>query len=382
MPASPELFQPLEDAIRQVFIPSLLRREVNDLERDLLSLPARMGGMGITKPIDECLVSHTNSEYVSAPLVRLVKRQEFELDPFDLSEQLKSLRSDVDKENEKRSRDKLESIVKHAPAELRIALQACSEKGASSWVTAVPSYDHGTVLHKGEFTDAVYIRYGWTLLNLPTTCACGSSFNVQHALDCKLGGLRVIQHNETRDVLAQCMREAGHSLVEVEPQLQELSGEVFEYKSANKEADARSDIKCCGFWSNKRQAYFDVKVVSPFARSYVHMKPAQLFQMAERAKIREYRERIREVEHGDFNPLVFTCAGGMAPQCHLVIKRLAEQLSKRQNIQRSVVSGWLRCRLSFALLRTTLLCVRATRRKRVVVENNIELAVSEARIEY
>ena len=27
-----------------------------------------------------------------------------------------------------------------------------------------------------------------------------------------------------RDVLAQCMREAGHSLVEVEPQFQELSG--------------------------------------------------------------------------------------------------------------------------------------------------------------
>ena len=79
-----------------------------------------------------------------------------------------------------------------------------------------------------------------------------------HALDCKLGELRVIQHNEVRDVLAQCMREAGHSLVEVEPQLQELSGEVFEFKSANKEADARSDIKCCGFWSNKRQAYFDV----------------------------------------------------------------------------------------------------------------------------
>ena len=90
-------------------------------------------------------------------------------------------------------------------------------------------------------------------------------------------------------------------------------------------------------------------------------------------------ERIREVEHADFN---FTCTGGMAPQCHLIVKRLAEQLSKKQNIQQSVVSGWLRCRLSFALLRTTLLCVRATRRKRFVVDNNIELAVSESKIEY
>ena len=54
MPGNAELFQPLEDVIRQVFIPALLRREVNDLERDLLSLPARLGGMGITKPTEEC----------------------------------------------------------------------------------------------------------------------------------------------------------------------------------------------------------------------------------------------------------------------------------------------------------------------------------------
>ena len=125
-----------------------------------------------------------------------------------------------------------------------------------------------------------------------------------------------------------------------------------------------------------------MKVVSPFARSYVKISPTQLFRMAEKAKIREYRARILEVEHGDFNPLVFTCTGGMAPQCHLVMKRLAEQLSKQLNLQHSVVSGWLRCRLSFALLRTTLLCVRATRRKRFVVENNVELAVTESRIEH
>ena len=41
-----------------------------------------------------------------------------------------------------------------------------------------------------------------------------------------------------------------------------LDGEVFDYKSANKEDEARSDIKCCGFFSNMRQAYFDVKVVT------------------------------------------------------------------------------------------------------------------------
>ena len=60
----------------------------------------------------------------------------------------------------------------------------------------------------------------------------------------------------------------------------------------------------------------------------------------------------------------------------MAMKRLAEQLSKKQNIHYSVVSGWLRCRLSFALLRTTLLCVRATRRKRFTSARARPLAVT------
>ena len=131
-----------------------------------------------------------------------------------------------------------------------------------------------------------------------------------------------------------------------------------------------------------RQAFFDVKVVSPFARSNALLKPAQLFRNAERSKIREYKERIRNVEHGDFTPLVFTCSGGMAPATQMTLKLLAQKLSEKQKIQLSVVSGWLRCRLSFALLRTTLLCVRATRCKKVVIENNIELAVATTRMDY
>ena len=382
MPSSAELFEPLEETIRFDFIRALLKRDVNNLERELLSLPVRMGGMGISKPTEECVISHFNSVYVSLPLVRLIEKQISEFDPHELAEKIKELRSDVDGRAEARHKDKRDTLLAQAPEKMKIAIKAASEKGGSSWMTAIPSYDHGTVLHKGDFVDSCYIRYGWELLNLPTSCACGATFDVQHALDCQLGGLRTIQHNEVRDVMAQFMREAGHTTVEVEPKLQELSGEVFDYLSANKESEARSDIKCCGFWSNMRQAYFDVKVVSPFARSYCNLKPAQLFKQAERAKIREYRERILNVEHGDFTPLVFTCSGGMAPQSHFVLKLLAERLSKKQNISESVVSGWLRARLSFALLRTTLLCVRATRRKKVFCDNNIELAVSATRMDY
>ena len=100
------------------------------------------------------------------------------------------------------------------------------------------------------------MRYGWQILDLPLVCACGDSFSVQHSLDCLLGGYRTIQHNEVRDVLAQAMREAGHTAVEVEPALLPLTGEAFHYRSANKEDDARSDIKVSGFTGkcNKRSS--------------------------------------------------------------------------------------------------------------------------------
>ena len=89
MPETSHLFEPLEDTIRADFIRSLLRREVTDLERDMLSLPARMGGMGIFKPTEECLISNTNSAYISAPLVRLIQRQVFDFDPLELAGEMK-----------------------------------------------------------------------------------------------------------------------------------------------------------------------------------------------------------------------------------------------------------------------------------------------------
>ena len=80
-------------------------------------------------------------------------------------------------------------------------------------------------------------------------------------------------------------------------------------------------------------------------------------------------------------PLVFTCAGGIAPKTLLLLKRLAELISEKQSLPIAQVSGFLRVRMSFALLRTTILCVRATRRKKFTDESNIEFAISSLRID-
>ena len=46
---------------------------------------------------------------------------------------------------------------------------------------------------------------------------------------------------------------------------------------------------------------------------------------------REYEERVREIEHGSFSPLVFSTAGGMGPIATTVYKRIASLIAdKRQ----------------------------------------------------
>ncbi len=43
MPCISQLFQPLEDVIRENFIPAVIGRKVSDIERKFLALPIRLG---------------------------------------------------------------------------------------------------------------------------------------------------------------------------------------------------------------------------------------------------------------------------------------------------------------------------------------------------
>ena len=53
-----------------------------------------------------------------------------------------------------------------------------------------------------EFRDGLCLRYRKPMLQLPPNCdGCGAMFSINHALDCRRGGLVVQQHNEIRDVI-------------------------------------------------------------------------------------------------------------------------------------------------------------------------------------
>ena len=111
--------------------------------------------------------------------------------------------------------------------------------------------------------------------------------------------------NENVQVNVQVNREVCHS-VATEPPLQSLSGELLNPRSANREDGARLDIRARDFWNGAQDAFFDVRVFHPNASSYRSMSLQRAFRRHEQAKKREYGERVHEVEHGVFTPLVLS----------------------------------------------------------------------------
>ena len=68
------------------------------------------------------------------------------------------------------------------PMTRRTVVQA-KEKGASSWLSVIPLEEHGFILNKGEFRDAVSLRYNKKLRGLPSKFPCGQIYNETHALE-------------------------------------------------------------------------------------------------------------------------------------------------------------------------------------------------------
>ena len=120
-----------------------------------------------------------------------------------------------------------------------------------------------------------------------------------------------------------------------------------------------------GFSERQRSAFFDLRICHPNADFYRDMDANQIYrQQHETEKKRQYASRILEVEQATFTPLVFSTTGGMAAECKRYHSRLAELLATKKGEGYATTMSWIRARVSFAWLRSVLLCLRGSRAKR------------------
>ncbi len=156
------------------------------------------------------------------------------------------------------------------------------------------------------------------------------------------------------------MREVCRNVTS-EPTLLPLEGEHMRYRTANTTNEARVDVSACDLWSRGVKTFLDIRIFDPMAACHRDIPLETAHHRNEREKIRAYGERIQHVDHGSFTPLVFTTSGGMGPSAKCLYSRLADLMAEKKHQPRSHVVAWMRCRLSFSLLRSALLCLRGTR---------------------
>ena len=207
-------------------------------------------------------------------------------------------------------------------------MECVSEKGASSWLTSLPLNKYDFHLTKQEFRDALYLRYGITPPKLPLTCICGASNNVNHALSCARGGFIIMRHNEVRDISSELLSIVCND-VETEPKLQPLTGERFKKKCANTEDEARLDVSARGFWRRGSKAFVDVRIFNPLTKTSLSKPLKTSYKVNENEKKRAYNERVLQIEHGTFTPLVFSTFGGVGYDEDRFLKQLNEKLAEK-----------------------------------------------------
>ena len=204
VPDVSNLLHPVEEAIRHSFLPALTGRTgLNDMERNLLELPARLGGLGIMNPTRSVTIHHCNSRRIAAPLTTAILKQEKAFSQDINSEQL-VIKQHVKMERRRLLAGEASRLHEVLPPKLQRAMDLGREKGASSWPVTLPIEEHNFALLKGSFRDALCLRYGWTPPHLPAHCV---TFSTEHALSCPCGGLPTIRHNNIRDFTAKLLTE-------------------------------------------------------------------------------------------------------------------------------------------------------------------------------
>ena len=340
-------------------------------ERELLSFPVRFGGLAIPILADSAIVEFAASAQITKPLVQQLLAPET-LQPLsggppttvvDAVRSVRQLAREAKNNRNQGITERVTMIKREVTDGQRFLLEIAREKGVSSWLTVSPRWRDKTVMKRTDFRDALCIRYGYRLADLPEACVCGRELTTSHALTCHTGGYTVARHNEVRDLIADLIREAGIPDVETEPKLLPCNGsDIPGGRSLNRSDEARLDVRARGFWSSQQDAFFDVRITHPAAS--VLSRPEALSQLRshERAKKTTYASRVVNVDRGSFTPLVFSTYGICGPETTIFLKSLASLFVERnRDLSYSVVMGLLRTQISFCLMRWCVTCFRGCR---------------------
>ena len=195
-----EYVDPIEEVIHTSFLPSLFGRAepLPEELKELVNLSTVQGGIGISGLTRESSEQVNALLDITAPHVNFMVTQSSTIPARELMEERKR---EINAQRRATAKSRIDRIGESLSPDLLQAVQQTRDKGASSWLNAIPIEEHGLPLNKQEFRDSLCLRYNLLLPNLPSYCACGEIFTVNHALSCKKGGFIAQRHDTIRDLL-------------------------------------------------------------------------------------------------------------------------------------------------------------------------------------
>ena len=126
--------------------------------------------------------------------------------------------------------------------------------------------------------------------------------------------------------------------------------------------EARLDVAARGFWQDGAMAFFDVRVFNPFAKAHIKSKLMSVFDSQEKQKKTHYNQRVIDIEHGSFTPIVLSAYGGAGLETERFLSLLILKIAEKRDVPVSIVANYVRTKLSFVLVKSQVLCVRGCRK--------------------
>ena len=119
--------------------------------------------------------------------------------------------------------------------------------------------------------------------------------------------------------------------------------------------------RCKGFLASYGQIYTDVRIFNPLAPTNSAIPLETALKRHEDEKKRCYNERVLEVEQSSFCPLVFSLTGALGNEAEKFYRRLTNRLADKTKQADPDTIRYIRQRLAFTLLRTTVISLRGHR---------------------
>jgi hypothetical protein len=357
-----QAFAPLEKAIAEVFLPALLDLNTEETAklRPLIALPVRHGGLGIPDPSTTGAFCFDASTAITSLLTSTLLNGT-SLDVQEHRKTSATARADA-KIHQRASHDEsLATILSNATPLNKRRIKRSASTGA--WLTTLPNLLNGSDLSADEFRDGVRLCLGLKPTSLPPRCdGCGEHFTIEHAMSCRKGGLILHRHNDLVSTWGQlCGQALTPSTVSDEPLILPSRDMPVEGTARTiPSPELRGDLAVHGFWSKGQTAIFDFRVTDTDQPSNRNTDPSKVLLRHEKEKKAKYGDHCI-ARRRTFTPLVFSVDGLLGKEATAASKRLASSLAAKWKRSYSEICGFVRSRISFALVRSSSRCLRGDR---------------------